>query len=297
MFRRLLPLAAATLAVGLVAGCGGASGGDPDRVDVVAAFYPLQYVAERIGGNRVAVTNLVAAGAEPHDLELTPRQVATVADAELVLYLRGFQPAVDETVDQQAAGRSFDVATVEPLRPAPAGEEGGTFDPHIWLDPVHFAAVADQVEARLAAVDPDHSPEYAARAAELRADLERLDSEYAKGLAQCQRHEIVTSHAAFGYLAARYHLDQIAVTGLSPDEEASPGRLADVARVAREHGATTVFFETLVSPKVAETVAREIGAKPELLDPIEGLKPGSADDYLSVMRRNLATLRIALGCS
>jgi zinc transport system substrate-binding protein len=146
-------------------------------------------------------------------------------------------------------------------------------------------------------VDPDHSGEYAARAADLHTELAALDSTYASGLAACERRDIVTAHEAFGYLAARYHLEQIPVTGLSPDEEATPRSLADAVDEARARGATTVFFEPLVSPKLAQTLADEIGARAAALDPLEGIRPGSADDYLSVMRRNLATLRTALGCS
>jgi zinc transport system substrate-binding protein len=143
------------------------------------------------------------------------------------------------------------------------------------------------------------SPSASARSTRraLRGDLETLDREFTDGLATCQRREIVTSHAAFGYLAARYDLDQVGITGLSPEAEPTAQRLAEVAEEAREHHATTIFFETLVSPKVAETIAQEVGADTAVLDPIEGLQPGSTGDYLSVMRSNLAVLRPALGCS
>ncbi|MFY1681017.1 metal ABC transporter substrate-binding protein [Micromonospora sp. WMMD730] len=284
------------------------AGADPDRVDVVAAFYPLQFVAERVGGNAVTVTNLAKPGAEPHDLELNPRQVGQVSEAELVFYLKGFQPAVDEAVAQNAADRAFDVTTVAPLRDATAdghdhegedghAEESGGKDPHLWLDPTRLATVADRLAERLGAVDPDRAADYTTRARTLRGELEKLDTEYAAGLKTCQRREIVVSHAAFGYLAERYQLEQIGLTGLTPDTEPAPQRLAEVAREAREHRATTIFFETLVSPKVAETIAAEVGAKTAVLDPIEGLSADGGGDYLSVMRTNLTTLRTALGCS
>ncbi|MBM7078429.1 metal ABC transporter substrate-binding protein [Micromonospora humida] len=284
------------------------AGADPDRVDVVAAFYPLQFVAERVGGDAVTVTNLAKPGAEPHDLELNPRQVGQVSEAELVFYLKGFQPAVDEAVAQNAADRAFDVTTVAPLRDATAdghdhegedghAEESGGKDPHLWLDPTRLATVADRLAERLAVVDPDRAADYTTRARTLRGELEKLDTEYAAGLKTCQRREIVVSHAAFGYLAERYQLEQIGLTGLTPDTEPAPQRLAEVAREAREHRATTIFFETLVSPKVAETIAAEVGAKTAVLDPIEGLSADGGGDYLSVMRTNLTTLRTALGCS
>jgi zinc transport system substrate-binding protein len=274
--------------------------GDPNKVNTVAAFYPLQFVTQHVGGDEVTVTTLAKPGAEPHDLELSPQQVAQIADARLVVYLKGFQPAVDEGVAQQAGDRAFDAAAVEPLiggaGDTPGREESTVKDPHIWLDPVRLATVGDRLADRLAQLDPAHATDYRSRAATLRVELEKLDAEYRHGLRNCARKEIVTSHAAFGYLARRYGLRQIPITGLSPEEEPSPQRLADVAATAAEHGATTIFFETLVSPKVAETLANEVGAKTAVLDPIEGLEPGSTGDYFSVMRDNLATLKPALGC-
>ncbi|WFE57492.1 metal ABC transporter substrate-binding protein [Micromonospora sp. WMMD712] len=314
---RVLAAATALVALGAATACAddGTAGADPQRVDVAAAFYPLQFVAERVGGDAVRVTNLTKPGAEPHDLELTPSQVGEVNRAELIVYLKGFQPAVDEAIAQSDGDRAFDVAGVQPLLAASAGghdhggegagqqehadEEGnGGKDPHLWLDPTRLAGVADQLAERLGRADPERAADYTARAKTLRADLEKLDADFAAGLKTCQRREIVVSHTAFGYLAERYRLEQVGITGLTPETEPSPQRLAEVAGEAREHGATTIFFETLVSPKVAETIAREIGAQTAVLDPLEGLSAdGGGQDYLSVMRTNLQTLRTALSCS
>ncbi|MFG1847692.1 metal ABC transporter substrate-binding protein [Micromonospora carbonacea] len=314
---RVLAAATALVALGAATACAddGTAGADPQRVDVAAAFYPLQFVAERVGGDAVRVTNLTKPGAEPHDLELTPSQVGEVNRAELIVYLKGFQPAVDEAIAQSGGDRAFDVAGVQPLLAASAGghdhggggagqqehadEEGtGGKDPHLWLDPTRLAGVADQLAERLGRADPERAADYTARAKTLRADLEKLDADFAAGLKTCQRREIVVSHTAFGYLAERYRLEQVGITGLTPETEPSPQRLAEVAGEAREHGATTIFFETLVSPKVAETIAREVGAQTAVLDPLEGLSAdGGGQDYLSVMRTNLQTLRTALSCS
>ncbi|MGR6321494.1 metal ABC transporter substrate-binding protein [Micromonospora soli] len=306
--RVLAASTAALLTLGGAAACTGddGSGSDPQRVDVVAALYPLQFLAEQVGGDAVRVTSLAKPGAEPHDLELNPRQVGQVSDAELIVYLAGLQPAVDEAVEQNAGDRAFDVATVQPLRDATDGghqhegdagheEESGGKDPHVWLDPTRLATIGDRLAERLGKADPDRAADFTARAKTLRAELERLDADYAQGLRTCQRREIVTSHTAFGYLAARYQLEQVGITGLSPDAEPSPQRLAEVATEAREHHATTIFFETLVSPKVAETVAREVGARTAVLDPVESAPADG--DYLSAMRTNLQTLRTALDCS
>ncbi|MET9302600.1 metal ABC transporter substrate-binding protein [Micromonospora aurantiaca] len=307
--RTLIAAATALLATAGLTACADGTGGasEPGRVGVVAAFYPLQFLAERIGGDTVAVSNLTKPGAEPHDLELNPRQVGQIVDADVVVYLGGFQPAVDVAVEQNGGDRAFDVAGVTPLRDAAGGhdhdhdgeaghsDEGGGKDPHVWLDPTRLATIGDRLAERLGKADPDHAADYTARAGALRTELTKLDTEYADGLRTCQRREVVTSHTAFGYLTERYQLEQIGISGLTPESEPSPKRLAEVAEEAREHQAGTIFFETLVSPKVAETIAREVGAKTAVLDPLEG--PPTDGDYLSAMRTNLQTLRTALDCS
>ncbi|HEY1179760.1 MAG TPA: metal ABC transporter substrate-binding protein [Phytomonospora sp.] len=306
-------LATGALALAACGGKGGAGATAPDpdanpnaSVEAVAAFYPLQFVTKKVGGEHVNVANLTAPGVEPHDLELSPQQVADLTDADLVVYLHGFQPAVDEAVDQQAADKAFDAATATTLEDHGsheheegegdhAHEESG-LDPHIWLDPTRLAAVADQVAAKLSAIDPDHAQAYADNAAALHGDLASLDGEYTGALSTCERKEVVTSHAAFGYLTERYGLEQVAISGLSPESEPSPGRISEVAAFAKEHGVTTIFFETLVSPDVAQTLATEVGAQAKVLDPIEGLAPDYDGDYFTVMGTNLTALQEALGC-
>jgi zinc transport system substrate-binding protein len=273
--------AAAALAA---AGCGGGSGSDGGGGgDIVAAFYPLAYAAARIAPG-AAVENLTPAGTEPHDLELGARDVEELRDARLVLYLgRGFQPAVEDAVDGR--DNAVDLLAGEDLR---GGAESS--DPHVWLDPRRFASLARRIAAALG------TPAAASR---LVGDLESLDGAYRRGLASCRRRELVTSHAAFGYLADAYGLDQVALTGVSPEAEPGPRTLEELARKVEASGATTVFVEPLVSPDLAETVARETGARTAVLDPLEGLSDDQAEagaDYLTVMRANLAALRAALGC-
>jgi zinc transport system substrate-binding protein len=271
---------------GIPAGCGAGSSGGPNSV--VAAFYPLAYAAERIGGPSFNVQNLTPPGSEPHDLELTPREVAEIQDASVVLYLsHGFQPAVSKAVEQ-ARGKKVDILAGLPLHTADGADAGLTADPHVWLDPILFARVATRIGTA-----------FGRPATALVADLQKLDGEYRQGLRDCRRREIVTSHAAFGYLAARYGLEQVSITGLTPEAEPTPQQLAHVIQIVRRTHATTVFFETLVSPRLADTVAREVGARTAVLDPIEGLTPDEqkrGENYLTVMRRNLAALRKALGC-
>lgn len=280
-----------------------------DAVAVVASFYPLQFAAERVGGDQVAVTNLTKAGAEPHDLELTPRDVARVAKADLVLYLSGFQPAVDDAVDGQARDAALDVADAARLVPPTADDDhdhadegadeddGDALDPHFWLDPTRLADVADAIAERLGRERPDRASEFTANAAALRTDLQALDAELQQGLSTCTSTDLVTSHAAFGYLAERYGLEQVGIAGLSPDTEPQPADLARVAGFVAEHGVRTIYYETLVSPTIAETVAQETGAATAVLDPLEGLSEKSAgSNYLDVMRANLSTLRAGQPC-
>jgi zinc transport system substrate-binding protein len=280
--------------------CGG-SGGDERQRTVIAAFYPLAFAAEQIAGDAVDVVNLTPPGVEPHDVELSPRDVERLRSAEVVLYLgAGFQPAVEKAVED-AEGEAVDVVADLELREAPdrahhdegeeeEADEEHALDPHVWLDPLEFAAVATRIGRTL------DDPEGAER---LASELRALDDEFESGLADCERREIVTSHAAFGYLAARYGLRQIAITGVTPEAEPSARDLEEVVEEVRMHRASTIFFETLVSPRLGNTVARETGLRTDTLNPLEGLTEEQAsrgEDYFSVMRENLTALRRALDC-
>ena len=288
--RIVLILAPLALAAAATAGCGAkpATVGS-GSTKVVAAFYPLAYAAEQVGGRTVTVENLTPAGAEPHDLELTPREVGDVLRADLVLYLGGgFQPAVDKAV-RGRSGKSLEfLGTGGSTVRVEAGS--GTVDPHIWLDPHRYATIVREIGTALGRES---------KAAVLVARLNRLDRQYRLGLADCDRREIVTSHAAFGYLAFRYGLHQAPLEGLTPEAEPSAKAVERLVGEVRRTHATTVFFETLVSPKLAQTVARAAGARTAALNPIEGLTKDElarGGSYFTVMRANLRTLREALGC-
>jgi ABC-type metal ion transport system, periplasmic component/surface adhesin len=313
--RRRQGCAATVVALLLAAACGGGGGGDgaagaDGRPQVVAAFYPLFEAAQRVGGDRVDVVNLTQAGTEPHDLELTPRQVDLIEGADLVLYLGGgFQPGVEE-VAERSEGEAIDAMADLTLLPGVpdeheeeaegeehAGESG--MDPHVWLDPRLLARMVERVEAALARDDAGGKAAYASNSEAYRRELGLLDDEFGKRLATCQRRVIVTAHAAFGYLARRYGITQEPIAGFSPESEPDPKRLAELAELVRSTGTTTIFTETLVSPRVAETLAREAGVTTAVLNPIEGLTQdelGKGETYVSVMKQNLAVLAEALGC-
>ncbi len=314
----------------LVSACGGSDADDASAsgMDVMASFYPLEWVSQRIAGDRAEVTSLTPPGAEAHDLELSPRDVAEMTEADLVVYLSGFQPAVDDAVaiaeENTVAVDSGELTSLD-LTATDDGhdhreegdehseehsdehgdeegdehsDESGAVDPHFWLDPMRLAEVGDALADQMAEVDPDGAQTYEENAADLRADLEALDQEMTAGLSDCESTTLVTSHQAFGYLADRYGFTQLGVSGLSPEDEPSPAELAEVTDFVSDNDVGTIYFETLVSPDVAQTVADAAGATTATLDPLEGLTEESAgDDYLEVMRANLTTLQEGQSCS
>jgi zinc transport system substrate-binding protein len=280
-------------------------------IDVITAFYPLQFVTERVAGGHADVVNLTKPGSEPHDLGLSVAQTAAVTTADLVVYEKGLQAAVDGAVDQADGVPTVDASEVAGLEPlshdghddadhdSPGDEEHsdlGDLDPHFWQDPLKLAKVADAVAEALAKADPLHATDYRANADALDADLTALDEEYADGLQGCARDTVVVSHNAFGYLG-RYGLFIEPISGLSPEAEPTPADLARLQQLIEADGITTVFGERLVSPKLAQSLADDMGVRSRILDPIEGLTSDNADDdYLSLMRDNLAALREANGC-
>src|SRR5450759_861179 len=288
----------------LAAGCTSSTAGGAGTLKVVVAFYPLQYIVEQVGRDQVSVTNLTKPGVEPHDLELTAKQVASVAFADLVFYERGFQAAVDSAVQTESPKRVLDAAAVVPLRTT-AGFTGeattpstSALDPHTWLDPQTMIEYASAVAEQLSQARPAASAAFQQRADALVKQLTTLDGEFSTGLASCKLKVFVTSLAAFGYLADRYGLEQVGIAGLSPDAEPTPSHLAAVQKIAKDKGVTTIFSETLASPALANALANDLGLKTDVLDPLEGITSQSrGTDYPSVMRSNLSALRTAGGCT
>jgi zinc transport system substrate-binding protein len=286
---------AAVLATSLLTGCSAAANpAAPGQLTIATGFYPLAWASEQVAP-AARVVDLTRPGVEPHDLELTFAQTVDLARADLVVYERGFQPAVDDGVDHDAEGERLDVGPVAGLEPF-ATDHGQT-DPHFWQDPLKLAAVTDAIARDLSRIDPAHAASYRANAAAVRTRLERLDHDYATGLADCARHTVVTSHDAFGYLA-RYGIRVAPITGLAPGAEPTPADLSHLQDLIRTEGITTVFSETLASPAAADALAHDMGVRREVLDPVEGLSDATADQtYLTLMRSNLAALEEANGCT
>ncbi|WP_420114596.1 metal ABC transporter substrate-binding protein [Pseudactinotalea sp.] len=306
--RRVL---AALLFPALALGAAGCSAGEDDgEVEIAVTAYPLQFIAERVAGETATVTNVAPAGTEPHDLELSPSGVSTILNADAVLMLSGFQAAVDDTIGEidddgpvvVDAADSADLLTSEDdhEHEEEHGDEDhehdhGGVDPHFWLDPMRVAAVADALAAALAESDPDNAATYETNAAELRTDLDSLEGEISEGLAECVERTFVTSHEAFGYLADAFDLTQIGISGLDPEAEPSPARVAEVLQEASDAGVTTIFTQPGGLTAGADTVAAELGVTLATLDPIELTPEGS--DYLGAMRSNLSALHEGLQCS
>jgi len=296
--RSLSAATAALLVLTATTAC--SPGTQDDAVDVLASFYPLQYVAEQVGGEHVNVTNLTPAAADPHSVELSPARVREMGQADLVVYLSGMQPATDEAVEASPPERLLDTADAAGLAAGPNGagaeaSDSDAPDPHFWQDPARLSDVARDVAAELSDADPDHAADYAANAEALVAELRALDGDYRAALARCAGATLVVSHEAFGYLAERYDLVQVGISGIDPEAEPSPARLRAVRSVVQADDVQTVFFEVITSPEVAQALAEDLGIKSAKLDPIEGQSDPDAD-YMDVMRDNLTALENGLVC-
>jgi zinc transport system substrate-binding protein len=280
-------LAAAVVLAALgAAGCARPAVGDGGRLLVVATFATLGQFAARVGGERVVVRTLVPPGAPPHDYEPTPRDVAALERAAVVVYLGGgFEPYLDRLLPALPSS----VVRVD------AGEHAAArfHDPHIWLDPVLAVGLVEAIRQGLTRADPAGRARYAAGAAALRRELEAVRRRYAEVLARCRRREFVTAHAAFGYLAARFGLREVPIAGVAPQGEVSPARLGEIVAFIRRSGATVVFTEPGGASRAAEVVAHEAGVRLDVLDPLEGQTGRS---YFVVMDDNLRRLAEGLDC-
>ncbi|CCO08030.1 metal ABC transporter substrate-binding protein [Desulforamulus hydrothermalis] len=300
----------------LLGGCGltaRPTAGNQGKLKVYTAIYPLYDFARQIGGDRLMVKNIVPAGAEPHDWEPSPQDVAEISQADvLILSGTGVEPWADKVlsvIDQNKvaviyAGRHIDLskgiqAAQEPHRQSQANHphEHDQLDPHVWLDPLHAKTMVDNILAGLVKADEKNKDIYEANAQAYKKELEQLHQEFQRELAGAQIKEFITSHDAFGYLAKRYNLTQVPVRGLTAESEPSPADMAAVVKLAREKNIKHIFFETMVSPKVSQAIAAELGGQTLVLDPLESLSEqdmAKGKDYLAVMRENLQNLKIAL---
>ncbi len=287
------------LLVSLTSACRGPRSGEHT---VVTSFYPLYFIAERVAGRYNDVVDLTPPGVEPHEYELTVRQVADIDLARVGFYEKGVAPSVDQAMVNDSPDHVLDVTSVVPLAGPVSGSgvesTSDDKDPHFWQDPTLMATATRAFAETMANADPAHAAYYRTQGRHLIRDLEHLDAAYARTLASCRIRTVVVSHDAFEYLARRYHVDVVPIAGIEPDAEPSLQRLHDLSTLIRDRGVTTVFFETLASPDLARSLADDVGIHTAVLDPIEGLTSSDPHaTYLTLMRRNLAALAKAGDCS
>lgn len=276
------------------------------KVNIVASFYPLAYIASSVGGSYVSVENLLPSGGEPHDFEPSSRDIALLGEKELLIFNGGhLEPWIDKWAHGGHQGphtelpRALNMVEELAKRQVPLIERNGVTDPHIWLDPLLFKQEVEIIRDALVAIDPVHEDEYRANAERLMGSLDLLDQHFREDLQECKKQDIIVSHDAFRYLARRYNFSTIPIAGISPDEEPSPKDLVKIADLARSKNIGYIFFETNISSKLSETIAREVGAQTLVLNPLESLtvyEIQSGEDYASVMHKNSSNLHKALLC-
>lgn len=310
-----------SLALLLLAGCSQTEKPNADgnhsqdgKLSVYASFYPMYDFASKIGGDKAKVVTMVPAGTEPHDWEPTAADITGLEKADVFVYNgAGMEHWAQDVLESL---QNKDLIAVETSKGITLREghhededehedeekdedkhEDKEYDPHVWLNPVNAKKQMENIKDAFVKADPDNKDYYEANYAQYAADFEALDKEFKDTLSALPKKDIIVSHEAFGYLCAAYGLNQIGIEGLSPDSEPDPARMAEIIEFAKEHDVKVIFFEELVSPKVAKTIADNVGAETAVLNPIEGLsdeQKAAGDDYFAVMRQNLKELKAAL---
>jgi zinc transport system substrate-binding protein len=271
------------------------------KFQVTASFYPYYFFASQIGRDKANVVNITPAGAEPHDYEPSAGDIVRIDSSQLLILNGQVEPwGIKIQSDLKGKSTAVLVAGAGLFTQKVTDESGITgIDPHIWLSPTRAKVQVKAILNEFIKLDPQNTDYYITNAATLQAALDKIDSDYKTGLASCQKKDIVTSHAAFGYMASDYGLTQISIAGLSPDAEPSIKEMANITNFVKANGIKYIFFESLVSPKLSQTIANETGAQILVLDPLEGLTPNAiaqGQNYLTVMEQNLHNLKVALNC-
>lgn len=305
---RLLAITALSFSI-LLTGCAEKKEAGGDKLRVMTSFYPVYDFTLKVGGDKVNVKNMVPAGTEPHEWEPGTRDIASLEESNVFIYSGAGMEHWTEGVLKSLNNKDLVVVEASSgitLKEGHEEEEGhkdeedhdhGEFDPHVWLDPKNAKSLMENIKEGLVKADPKNKSYYEANYQIYAEKLDKLDQSYQDTLTPLPNKSIVVSHEAYGYLCAAYGLTQVGIEGLTPDSEPDPARMAEVIDFVRENKVKTIFFEGLVSPKVAETIAKETGAKTQVLSPIEGLRDEelkAGEDYFSVMEKNLAALKEAL---
>ena len=268
------------------------------RIKVVASFYPVYEFVKEIGGNKVDVTSLIPIGVEPHDFEPTIQQIQNAQTADLVVYNGA---GLEKWIDKINA--KFKVEASQGLNLLMSNDTGnsGTYDLHVWLDPILAEMEVENIRDALVKIDPANAQYYKANADRFIGKLNDLDYRIKTELATCNKKDFIAFHNAFTYFANRYGLNQHSVhQGLTPEGEVLPQRLQGVIELARDLGLHIVYSEDLVDPRSSEVIAQEIpNGKVLILSPIEGInseEQRAGIGYLDKMNENVENLKIGLEC-
>lgn len=304
------------------------------KLSVTTSFYPLTYLVSEIGKDHVKVTDLTPPGADAHGVELSPKEISDMQKSDIVFYLAKLSPAIDDAVassksnainigdsvhllkneetggeheheghdhadhDHEAEGHDHEHADHD--HEAEGHEhhhDHGIYDPHFWTDPERMADAAEAIAKTLSEKDPSHAKDFKANSEALVKRLTELDKKFESAFAgTCETKSFVVTHAAFGYLAHEYGLKQIGVAGIDPEFEPSPARIAEVKELVEHEKINTIFTPTTGEAKVAETVAKETGAKFAVLD-VAATATDASTDYIAMMEKNLTALSDSMRCT
>jgi len=271
-----------------------------EKLKVTASFYPLYYFSSEIGKDLAQVTNITPAGAEPHDYELSSQEVKNIQSSQILILNGGKLEPWGDKIKTELSTKTIVISAGQNIINQNSEEDGqAMLDPHVWLSPSLAQEEVQIILHGFIQADPKNAVIYTKNAQNLMERLNTLHEQYQTGLADCKLRDFITAHTAFAYIARDYHLNQIGISGLSPNIEPSPTQLADLAKLAQEKNIKYVFFESLVSPKLAQTLAQEIGAQTLVLNPLEGLTTTEINqekNYFTIMQDNLTNLRLALQC-
>ncbi|KQX45375.1 metal ABC transporter substrate-binding protein [Paenibacillus sp. Root444D2] len=298
------------LSAALLSGCASNTASSDGKLNVVTSFYPMYEFTKQVAGDHANVIALIPPGAEPHDWEPSAKDMQQLKNANVFVYngiVEGWAEQSLKSADNKnrvVVEASKGIEFMEGLPEEEHQEDhkneahGDKIqDPHVWLNPVLAVQEVKAIVVGLTQADPANKEDYRKNADAYIGKLKALDESFKTGLKNVKRKEFVTQHAAFGYLAKEYGLTQVPIAGLSPEEEPAPDKMADIIKFAKDNKVQTIFFETLVDPKVASTIAKEVGAKTAVLNPIEGLTDDDKKknlDYIGVMTNNLEALKKAL---
>ncbi|MCQ6282954.1 metal ABC transporter substrate-binding protein [Bacillus sp. EB600] len=277
------------------------------KLQIVTTFYPMYYFTKQVTGNSATVDFLIPNGVEPHDWEPTVRDMEKIQNADVFIYdSRYFETWADKVLKSIGSSNLKVLEATKGIQLLDGNfledgnqqkGNGSIKDPHVWLSPVLAQQEVDNIAKTLEESDPKHKEQYDKNAAAFKAKLVDLDKLYKDTIDKANQKEFVTQHAAFQYLAKQYGLIQIPIAGLSPDVEPTLGKLEELANLTKEKNIHVIYFEGLTSAKVAQTLANEIGAKTEVLNPLEGLTKEDQKqglDYIGVMKKNLEALKLSI---